>query len=286
MKKLLTFLLISSVWASSFASLVSDDPEVAAAKIDKIVQQKKASKSEIKEISAALTDPGTTIRVKERAAWALGELDAKSKVPTLIEASKNRGLLVRSAALNSLIRLRPVSALPTFVEIAEGDPILSLRQNATLGLGLLQSDKAIPALVKLAQDPAPEIRGAAALAMASLQSSKNDFSEALKQMAADQNSYVQERANKGLEVASRKNKTVLAHLDSADVDIRLFAALYFTQHGTSKDLKRLRSAANSEADEETRHQLKKSIEATKKRAEKAAAGPAKPKAPAAHHAPK
>lgn len=257
-------------------SLISDTPEEAVARIEEIVLKKKPKPDEIRELVEALKNADTNIRVKERAAWALGELDAKSAVAPLIEAAKHKGLLVRSAALNALIQLRAKSALATMTEIAESDPILSLRQNATLGLGLIQTDKAINPLVKLSEDPNPEIRGASVLSMASLHSKKNSFSEVLKDMSADTSPYVQERVKKGFDVTKRNNKSVLTHLETQDTDIRLFAALYFQQHGGSKDLKSLEKFFSSEADEEVRKELKKSIAAIKRRSA-AATAKAKPK---------
>ena len=252
-----------------FATLATEDPNAAIIRIESMVQKKKASAAAVQDLTDALRDPVANIRVKERAAWALGELDAKSAAPALQEAAKHKGLLVRSAALNALSRLRVASALPTFVSIAESDPILSLRQNATLALGLLQTEKAINPLVKLSEDPAPEIQGASALAMAATHSKKNDFSEILKEMTASPNEYVQERARAGLDAAQQKNTAVLQQLASGDADIRLFAALYFRQHGTSKELQKLNDFWNGEADEETRRQLEMSIKAIKKRAAQA-----------------
>src|SRR5437868_4017899 len=103
-----------------------DSPSDEIARIEQIVQNKKASKAVINELIQTLKSPETSIQVKERTAWALGELEARDAGPVLIEAAKNKGLLVRSAALNALIHLRARSALPTFVTIAESDPILSL----------------------------------------------------------------------------------------------------------------------------------------------------------------
>ncbi|MCG3204215.1 MAG: hypothetical protein KCHDKBKB_00925 [Elusimicrobia bacterium] len=279
-KGALLFPLLLS-FSSVQSSLVSDSPDEAVQKIEVIVQKKKAKPQEIKDLIAALQHTDTSIRVKERAAWALGELEAKSAVSALIEATQHKGLLVRSAAVHALIHLRSQAALPSLVRIAESDPILSMRQDATLALGLLQTEKAIPPLVKLSEDPNPEIRGASVLAMASLHSKKNNFSQIFEEMSADASPYVQERVKRGWDVAKRSNGKVMAHLEATDVDVRLFAALYFQRHGGSKDLKSLETFKNSEADEETRDQLKKSITAIKKRSAAKAieqkAAPPKPK---------
>ncbi len=254
-----------------FAALATMEPEEAVAKIDAMVEKRKISGTQKKDLIDALKDPAANIRVKERSAWALGELEVKSAAPALLEASKHKGLLVRSAAINALSRLKEPSALPRFIDVANNDPILSLRQNATLALGLLQTEKAINPLVKLSEDPTPEIQGAAALAMAATHSKQNNFSEVLKEMTASDNEYVRERAKAGLDVAQRKSAAVMQQLASSDADIRLFAGVYFKQFGTSKELKDIQKAYNGEADDDVRAQLSKSISAIKKRAAQAAA---------------
>lgn len=249
--------------------------------IDAIAKKKTTDKNTVTNLIQTLKNPDTEIRIKERAAWALGELGAQSAVGALTEAAQHKGLLIRSAALDSLIRLRAKSALPIITKIAESDPILSLRQRATIGLGLLRSDSSIPVVVKLSSDPSTEIQGAAALAMSALHSKKNDFSEVLKEMTQEVDVYVKSRARVGLDIVSKKSKDVRAHLQSDDMDIRLFAAIYFRHNGVSSDLTSLKDAINGEAQDDIRTEINESIRAIKRRADETKKKQAaqKPKSP-------
>jgi HEAT repeat protein len=146
-------------------------------------------------------------------------------------------------------------------------------------LGLLQTEKAIQPLVKLSSDPAPEVRAAATFGMAALQSKKNDFSQALGEMAADQSNFVQDRAKQGLDIVHRKNAAVMKHLGSDDSDERLFAALYFQNHGTHKDLAALKTKWEGESDEDVKLELEAAMKAIKKRAAGTAPAKKKPTTP-------
>ncbi len=271
MRKSLPFLfaipiLTTLAFANVFQTGTSDE---VVEHIETIVKKKTSDKNTIADLIQALKNPESDIRVRERAAWALGELRAQSAITPLAEAAQHKGLLIRSAALDSLIHLRAKNALGTITRIAESDPILSLRQRATLGLGLLKSDTSIPVIVKLSSDPSTEIQGAAALAMSMLHSKKNDFSEVLKEMAQDMDGYVKARARVGLDIVSKKSKDVRDHLKSEDMDVRLFAALYFRNYGTSSDTAALKDAMNGESQDDVRYEMNESIKAIKKRADDA-----------------
>jgi HEAT repeat protein len=134
-----------------------------------------------------------------------------------------------------------------------------------IALGAFRSEKAIQSLVQLSSDQSPELRGAAALAMAATHSKKNDFSEVLKEMTEDENPYVRERAARGLEIVQAKTPDVLLQLKSGDSDVRFTAALYFEGRGGGKELSALKDAWNTEADEDVRDQLSRSIITTKRR---------------------
>ncbi len=248
------------------------DDEIAA-QIDAATQGGKMPAGYGAALVSLLNNPDAGIRSRERAAWALGQFGYKPGVPALLKAAEHKGLLIRSAALGALARLRPAEALPTFVHVAESDPILQLRQRATIALGTYRSEKAIDPLVKLSSDPAPEIRGASALAMAMTHSKKNDFSEVLTEMAGDENPYVKERAERGLEIIHAKTSEVLSALKTGDADVRLAAAVHLEKAAGARDLTPLKEAWNGEADDDVRAQLERTIVVTKKRvaAEKKAA---------------
>lgn len=231
------------------------------------VKSRQASAQDVATLIQLLQSDTSTIPIKERAAWALGFVGEKDKntVPVLLKAAEHKGLLVRSAAINSLIRLRAKSALPILEKVAAADPILAVRRDATLGLGLLESEKAIQPLVELSSDASADIRGAAALAMSALQSKKNDFREILKEIKADADPSVQERAGQALLIAKGKNAAIRPQLASTDRDVRLFTALYFLRHGTAADKKAVQAAADGEADDEVRGVLEEANAAIKKR---------------------
>jgi len=254
----------SAITGGSFSG--KTDEEIVSS-IDAAVANRKVTPAYSSSLVKALGDNEAGVRVRERAAWALGELGVKSAVPALIKAADHKGLLIRSAAVTALTRLRPSTAVPVFLKIAETDPILPMRQRAVIALGLFRSDKAIQPLVQLSSDPAPELRGAAALAMASTHSKKNDFRELLTEMTADENPYVRERAERGLEIAQGKTGDVLNQLKSSDSDIRLTAALYFDQKGSARELSALKDAWNTEPDEDVRDQLSRAIISSKSRAQ-------------------
>lgn len=265
------FLVSSSIaWAEAIPSFQTSPPEEVTRFIDQAVKQKKASKGLFSELEKALKSDSTPIPVKERAAWALGQLEARNTGPTLVEAAHHRGLLVRAAALNALLHLRARSARAVFEKIALEDPVLALRQRATMALGLLRWEKTIDALVKLSLDQTAEVRGAAALAMAMTHSKKNDFTQALKEMETDPNPYVKERAQVALTLIQKKSKAVQALLSSSDPDIRLASAVYFHHDGKKADLPALQAAISAENDEEAVYEMKAAVQAIKKRAAQAA----------------
>ncbi|MBS1983058.1 MAG: HEAT repeat domain-containing protein [Bdellovibrionales bacterium] len=266
--RLLATLMLSVMLASPSMVRADDATDATLASIEAAVKAGKASLHTTQHWIKLLNEDNTPITVKERVAWGLGLVGQKDKgtVPALLKAAEHKGLLVRSAAVNSLIRLRAQPALPVLEKIARHDPILSVRCNATEGLGLLESTQAIKPLVDLSLDPTPEVKGSAALAMAALQSKKNDFRSALQDMVSDESPFVQERAKDALLIANRKNTDVQALLQSSDRDIRLFAALFFLRYGVKADLKAVQNAYDGESDDGVRKMLTDANIAIKKRA--------------------
>lgn len=269
------FVLLPLHAADPFKTGTNDE---VIAHIDQMVKNKTRDKTALASMAALLQDPNASVGVRERVAWAMGQLDMRSDVNKLISAAKDKGLLVRSAALNALIRMRARSAYPVFLDIAKNDPVLSLRQRAVLGMGLLRWEKAVNDLAELSSDERSEVRAAAALAMAATHSKKNNFTQILNEMKSDPDAFVQARAQAGLELAQGKRDLVAARLEDTDADVRLFAAQYYHYQGTQADLKRVKDAANGESDEYVRLELvdagrsiEKRIAAQKKAAAKKAA---------------
>jgi HEAT repeat protein len=242
----------------------SNDEIIAT--IDQMVKNKSRDKSNLAAMTALLNDPDASVGVRERVAWAIGQLDLRSESPKLLVAAKDKGLLVRAAAVNSLIRMRARSAYSVFLDIAKNDPVLSLRQKAVLGIGLLRWEKAAQDLAQLSSDERAEVRASCTLAMAATHSVKSDFSQILKEMKSDMDPFVQERAGTALTLIKGKRDEKMALLESEDSDIRLVTAQHFHYAGNSADLKKIKEAYNSEADENVRLELNDALKAIEKRA--------------------
>ncbi|MCB4756296.1 MAG: HEAT repeat domain-containing protein [Elusimicrobia bacterium] len=241
------------------------------AEIDLMVTKKTKDKAAADFLVSTLQNPDAPIPARERAAWAIGQLELKGNTKALIEAAQHKSLLIRSAALGSLQHLNARDGLPVYTEIAQNDPVLSMRVRATLTMGLLQWNKTIKTLVKLSFDERDEVRGASALAMAATHSKRNNFIKALKEMTKDQSPYVQEKAGQALDVAQGNYSKVLGYLGSEDGDVRLVAAVFMRDHGRQRDMKKVREVFNSEANDEVRYELERAIKAIKKRAAQAKA---------------
>jgi len=262
---LLAILILAALPARAADPFRGKDDEEIVAQIEAAVENQKAPEGFGAALATLLNKPDAGIRARERAAWAMGELGYKPGAPALLTAAGHKGLLIRSAALGALARLRPDAALPIFVNTAETDPILALRQRATIALGLYRSEKAIDPLVKLSSDPTPEIRGAAALAMAMMHSKKSDFSEILTEMAADEDAYVRERSEHGLDIAKGRKPEVLQGLTSGDSDIRLASAVYLERAAVEEDVKPLKTAWSGEEDGDVKAQLERAVVKTQAR---------------------
>jgi HEAT repeat protein len=278
---LLTLAFPLALFAESpFAGRTNDE---ILSKIDLLVKNRSKDKPTLTAMAALLDNPDASVNVRERAAWAIGQLEFTPETNRLIKAAGDKGLLVRSAALNALIRMRARSAYPVMLQIAKSDPVLSLRQRAVLGMGLLRWEKAVNDLAALSSDERPEVRAAAALAMAATHSKKNDFTQILNEMKTDQDAFVQTRAQVGLDIAQGKKAALFEDLESEDADTRLFTAQYFRYSGTSSDLKKLKGFYDGEPDDNVRAELLAATRAIDKRQAQAKAkkttpaGTAKPK---------
>jgi len=259
------FLCLPMLLSAQIAELKPGEEKTVIASIDEAVRKKARDDKTKYALSKLLSGQNTPVLVKERAAWALGELEIRSQTKTLGKAAQSKSLLVRSAALDALIHLRASSSLGVLIQTAKSDPVFNLRINAIAGLGLIKKQDAIPTLVKLAGEKNEEIRGTTALAMAALQSKKNDFSEALDYLGKDSSPFVQERADIGKNIVRKNTAAIIQYLDAPDPMIRLFAAQYFHYYGKEKDIKTLQSALSDEQNEAAKYELGLAIKGIKNR---------------------
>jgi HEAT repeat protein len=260
----LAFVLLFSP-LSLRAIVTEGEPAVINASIDEAVQKNDKSAATVRALERLLDAPDSAVLVKERAAWGLGKLGNKKSIPSLLKGAQHKGLLVRKAAVNALVNLRAPEAVPALIAVANNDPVVSVRQDAVLGLGLIRAAAGAQTVADLSRDERTEIRGAAALSMGALHSKKADFSALLKGLSADTDPYVQDRANAALAVIAKKSKAVREQLSSPNSDVRLFAAQFFQYHGAKADLPSLNAALSAEQEDDVRDQLTRAVAAVKKR---------------------
>ena len=273
--KFLTFFSAFFIYCVAYSDTTPLNNGTAEEQIEHIEflvrQNKKPDQKTISSLAQLLDSPQTPVLVQERAVWALGRFQATQFIDAITHAAQSKSLLVRSAALDALMHMRARSGFDVYIKIADQDPVLSMRQRATLALGLLRWEKAVQPLVKLSNDLNPEVRGASCLSMAATHSKKNNFSEVMKEMIRDKDPYVKRRAERGMEIVQRKTNLVQKHLSSDDKDIRLFGVLYFHDHGKGSDLEVLKKLNAAEKDIEIAYEISQAIQAIHKRiaAEKA-----------------
>jgi len=94
-------------------------------------------------------DPDEEVRAKS--AWALGKLNAKEAVDTLIKALYDEYWEVRKYAANSLGNIGDQDVLPYLIE-ALNDPDRQVRQYAAVALGKMKDERAIPILLESMDD--------------------------------------------------------------------------------------------------------------------------------------
>lgn len=116
---------------------------------------------------AALADP--VWRVREEAASTLGKLRLPDTTPALIAALEDACWQVRQLAARALGRLRDGQAVSALVTHALAHDIANLRKEACVALGEIRAISALPALEGAAQDPDPEVRKTARLAITLIQ---------------------------------------------------------------------------------------------------------------------
>lgn len=124
-------------------------------------------------LGKAVAALGATLRddhpeVRDRSAWALGELEEPSAVPMLVGALTDSDPAVRSRAVWALGEIEDVAAVPGLV-IALKDGDAQLRSKAAWALGEIEDARAVPALVQALKDPHWEVRKMSAWALGEIE---------------------------------------------------------------------------------------------------------------------
>ena len=106
----------------------------------------------IAALSDRLTDEHADVR--DRSAWALGEIEDAAAVPALVRAlQSDRDRRVRATAAWALGEIEDASAVNGLVSVLK-DPDVALRKKAAWALGEIEDSSAIPELIQALGDDA------------------------------------------------------------------------------------------------------------------------------------
>lgn len=122
------------------------------------------------DVAARLLDPKTPVSGRMRAIFGLKGLNTAAAISALEESLRtDASALVRHEAAYVLGQMRARSALPTLAAVlADAREDVMVRHEAAEALGALGDPAAAPALAPHARDPAREVRETVALALARL----------------------------------------------------------------------------------------------------------------------
>ena len=154
----------------------------------------------ITEVGTAVSALVATLRddhaeVRDRAAWALGELEEPSAVPGLTAALKDGDVSLRRMAAWALGEIEDASAIPGLVAaLQDGDA--QLRSKSAWALGEIEDARAVQSLVQALKDSSWEVRKMAAWALGEIE----DLSaiEPLQAARSDANVEVREAVMRAL----------------------------------------------------------------------------------------
>lgn len=113
-----------------------------------------ASKWQIPKTGVLITElkDGEVARVRQRAAWWLGEHETWKAVPALVDALGDESAEVRIASAWALGEIKRKKAIAPLVRMLEQDDNVLAREMAALALGEIEDSAAIDALVRAFDD--------------------------------------------------------------------------------------------------------------------------------------
>jgi HEAT repeat protein len=150
---------------SALATILGDDhPEVrdrAAWALGELEEP-----SAVPALARALGDQDATVR--EKAAWALGEIEDPSAVAGLTAALKDHDPKLRRMVVWALGEIEDPAAIPALLDALK-DADEQLRGKAAWALGEVEDARAVPGLVAALKDPHWEVRKMAAWALGEIE---------------------------------------------------------------------------------------------------------------------
>ena len=120
----------------------------------------------VSALSATLRDDHPEVR--DRAAWALGELEEPAAVPALVRALGDGDARVRAKAAWALGEIEDPSAIPGLLTALK-DTDTELRSKAAWALGEIEDARAVQGLVQALKDSHWEVRKMAAWALGEIE---------------------------------------------------------------------------------------------------------------------
>ena len=146
-------------------ALQDEDAEVLARAIEGLGREMEADVSQrLQELLRSHNDA----RVREAAANAFGKLGLKEATEALIGALDDEAENVRWFAIESLLKLGALQAVPRLCELLERDQSAGVRERAASALGEFGQPAAVPTLRKALSDKNERVRAKAASALQAL----------------------------------------------------------------------------------------------------------------------
>ncbi len=112
-------------------------------------------------------------RIRQGAIWGLSQFDTKRLLNFFIGLVKDQDSEVQALAIQALIRIGDKQAVKPLLDLLQDcDEFYIVRAEATLALGQLGGQEAVPALIARLEDEEPAVREGAAVALGQLKATE------------------------------------------------------------------------------------------------------------------
>ena len=119
------------------------------------------------DLMAKILTEDNSLKIKQEAAYILGEIEEEDSVPPLIEAVNDKEPEVRAQAALSLGKLEDKNAVDSLILLMENDENENVRTSAARALGEIKSTDSMGSLItSMETDSSPLVRKNAAYALA------------------------------------------------------------------------------------------------------------------------